>query len=499
MGSKQKVIKGVAWTIIVNLVNAIYGFISVPILIGYFGKAEYGLIGLAMSINVYLQLMDMGFSSTNVRFFSNWLAQNNESKVKKAFSTSISFYLCIGLVNAVILFFIALFSHEIFNVDENQNIILKKLIYILCFSAFCSWLLSCFEQLVKATENVDWIQRIILMTKVLMIVALFVTIYGRISIYSYFMLTCLATLSSIPFMLFKIKKELQYISFVPKFDKILFKEMLPYCMNIFSFSLFQFSFYHLRPVFLGMQGTVESVADYRILNAIIGVVSMFGGTFLNVLLPTSAKVVAQENKEAYYRIAYNGTKYVTIIISFCCFGIMTIAPELLMLYVGDQYLYLIPWLNIWLLCTLGTHNQAISSLILSGSDIRAITYNSVVASCLGLLTCWFLIPYFQIGGTIISFLIYLIIQLGFYYGYYWKYKMNIDSWKVFSKSFFPYVFCGCIIFILSKFIPKMDSIYISVFVKGIIFMLSYCILTWILINDEDKNFINGIFKRQHER
>ena len=73
MGSSNKVVSGVFWSTIVNVVNGIYGFISVPMLIDYFGKSEYGLIGLAMSINVYLRLMDMGFNSTNLRFFSNWL------------------------------------------------------------------------------------------------------------------------------------------------------------------------------------------------------------------------------------------------------------------------------------------------------------------------------------------------------------------------------------------------------------------------------------------
>ena len=73
MSSSNSIIKGVYWTTILNVVNAVYGFISVPLLINHFGKSEYGIIGLAMSVNVYMQLMDLGFNSTNVRFFSSWL------------------------------------------------------------------------------------------------------------------------------------------------------------------------------------------------------------------------------------------------------------------------------------------------------------------------------------------------------------------------------------------------------------------------------------------
>ncbi len=62
MGSTKKIINGAIWTTLMNVVNSLYGFIAIPILINFFGKEQYGLIGLAMSINVYMNLMDMGFN-----------------------------------------------------------------------------------------------------------------------------------------------------------------------------------------------------------------------------------------------------------------------------------------------------------------------------------------------------------------------------------------------------------------------------------------------------
>ncbi len=74
MGSSSKKIgKGLIWTVAYNIISALYGFISVPLLISHYGKDEYGLIGLALSINVFMQLMDLGFNNTNIRFYSIWL------------------------------------------------------------------------------------------------------------------------------------------------------------------------------------------------------------------------------------------------------------------------------------------------------------------------------------------------------------------------------------------------------------------------------------------
>lgn len=500
MGSSKKVVSGVAWSTVVNIVNALYGFIAVPILISHFGKAEYGLIGLAMSVNVYMNLMDMGLNSTNVRFFSTWLTKNENAKLYRGFQTSLSFYSIIGLINSVVLLAVAYFSDTIFNVTQAQDEVLRHLFYILAVAAFCQWFSSCFDQLIKATENIAWLQKRTLLTKILMMSVLVATVLWDWSIELYFALTTLSQLAIIPLSIEKIREQVPFVSFLPKWDKSSFREILPYSLNIFSFSLFQFSFYNLRPVFLGIQGTVESVADYRILNGIINIVTMLGGAFTGILLPSTAKIVASHNETAYYRVAYDGTKYISILICFCCFGMMTVGAEVLTLYVGESYLYLIPWFNLWLLCTLGTHNQAISSLILAGSDIRAISYNSIFASISGLTVSWFLIPYYQIGGVCIAFAVYCLIQLLFFYVYYWPRRMHLDSLKIFSGCFFPNVVMGFVAMLLAKYgigyVWNMENTWERFFVEGITFTVVYVALIYAFaINSKDKAFfLNLIVK-----
>ena len=329
-----------------------------------------------------------------------------------------------------------------------------------------------------------------------MVIVLASTVIFDFSIELYFILTCLAQLSIVPMSIGMIRKQLPYISFTPKWDKQSFKEMLPYCMNIFSFSLFQFSFYNLRPVFLGMQGSVESVADYRILNGIIGIVTMLGGAFIGILLPSTSKVVANHDKEAYYRVAYDGTKYISILICFCCFGMMSVGTEVLTLYVGKSYLYLIPWFNLWLLCTLGTHNQAISSLILSGDDIRAISYSSIMASVVGLILSWVLIPKYQIGGVCIAFLVYSIIQLIFYYCYYWPVKMKISSTIVLFKCFLPYALLGAILYYCVQWLHFSNKPFVEFLIKGFSFAILFIVLTIVIMNKNDKEFFLKIIKRK---
>ena len=496
MGSSNKIAQGVAWTTIVNIVNGVYGFVSVPILIAYFGKSDYGLIGLAMSVNVYLRLMDLGFNATNIRFFSNWLAKQDYHNVKRLFQTSLSFYGCLGLLNALVLLVISLFSDRIFNVSTEQNVIIRHLFYILAISAFVSWYTSCFDQLVKAHEYVGWTQKMTLLPKAVQIVILVLTVTVGFTIEWYYALTAFSMFLIIPFMIWKIRVLCPYITFRPSFDRKVFKEVLPYSLNIFSFGLFQFSILNLRPVFLGIQSTPESITDYRILDGVVRIVIMLGGAFMGVFLPSATKVVARHDKDSYDRVAYQGTRFISIAICFCCFGMISVVPEILTAYVGKEYLYLSFWLDLWLLATLASHNQAISSLILAGSDIRAITYSTIFASVVGLITCWYLIPKYDVGGTVLAYCMYCLIQIVFYYCYYWPKVMKIDSAKVFRLSFSPYMCAGALIGIALRYLPIDSNVWSVLLLKGGMFSLLFVGITYLLLDKKDKQFVYSIIAKK---
>lgn len=495
MGSSIQIAKGIVWTIIYNVVNGIYGFISVPILIAFFGKSEYGLIGLAMSVNVYLRLMDLGFNSANVRFFSNWLVKREYDKVNRLFQTSLSFYGLIGFFNALLLILLSFFSDSIFNVTYSQAIIVKHLFYILAISALISWFTSCFDQLIAANEEVGWTKKISLLPKLLQMVILFLTVVFHFSIECYYAFTAFSLFVVIPFMINKIKNLCPFVSFKLHFYWNTFKEVIFYSLNIFSYGIFQFSVSYLRPLFLGIESTPDSIAEYNVLNGIIGIVLLLGGTFMGVVLPSASKVVAQGDVVAQNKIAYRGTKYISITLCLCCFVMMSVVPELLTAYVGTDYLHLTFWLDLWLISTLSAHNQAISSLILAGTDIKAITLCTIVSSILSLLLCWYLIPIYDVGGTVIAYLTYCLIQILFYYMFYWPKILKLNSRKIFLNSFLPYAIVGAAIALALRNVTLSMSVWPSLIIKGVFFFVTYFILTFAIIDREDKTYFLSLIKR----
>lgn len=491
----NKIFSGAVWGALVNIVNAIYGFIAAPLLISYFGKSDYGLIGLASSINGYMALMDMGLNSTNVRFFSVWLAKGDNIRVKKLMQSCTAFYCIVGLINSLVLITVYFYTDKIFNITPEQDVILKQILIVLSCMAVVNWYTSCFGQLISATENVAWVQKRNLATKVLMVVVLFLTIKYKFTLIQYVLAFHCVGLLILPATIRKVLRVAPFVSFMAKFDWKTFKEILPYSLNIFSFSIFQFSFFNLRTVFLGMQSTPAAITEYNVMNSLVGLAGIISGIFMGTLLPSSSRVVAQGDTTKYYQIAYQGTKFISVSLCFCSFGLMTIDYDLIMVYVGSSFRHLIPWLNIWLFFLLGNHNQCISSLILAGADVRAISRISAFSSVIGLVAAWFLIPYYGAGGPVLALCAYTTSQILFYWIYYWPKKMNINSWKVISESLLPYIIIGGAITGILTYIPHFENHWYNIFIFGSTFVVLYLILTYILFNKEDKAFIQEMIKR----
>ena len=496
MGSANKAFSGMVWSVVVNLVNAVYGFVATPLLIRYFGRTEYGIIALATSVNAYMALMDMGLSSTNVRFFSNWIAKGDSEKVKKLMQTCTAFYGVIGIINAVVLIIVSFFSDRVFNVTLEQDVILKQLLWILSVTAIINWYTSCFGQLISATENVAWVQKRTLVTKLLMVVAVTLTLTLKFTIVQYFIAITIAGLALLPATIRKAKKEAPYVSLRAKFDWSTFKTILPYSLNIFSFGIFQFSYHNLKTVILGMQGTVAAVTDNGVMASIAGLVSMVGGVFIGALLPASSRIVARGDEENFNRVAYKGTHYLTMILCFCAFGLMSIDKDLMMVYVGEDFMHLIPWLNIWLFLTITGNVSCISSLILAGTKLRPLTISSAVACIAALAACWFAVPRFQAGGVVIAMVVYNLVQQVFYYFYLWPKMLGIKSWKIFVRTDIPFIALGGLLVLLLNYIPHLDNHWINIFLFGGALALLFIISCCFILKKEDRDYIISLLKKK---
>ena len=89
------------WTTLSKILNAFWGVVSIPLLLGVYGKSDYGILAVATACNGYMHLLDLGMNTGAVRFYSQWKALRNFDTIYKVARTNITFYLIIAIINSL--------------------------------------------------------------------------------------------------------------------------------------------------------------------------------------------------------------------------------------------------------------------------------------------------------------------------------------------------------------------------------------------------------------
>ncbi|MCD7973949.1 MAG: polysaccharide biosynthesis C-terminal domain-containing protein [Candidatus Azobacteroides sp.] len=262
--------------------------------------------------------------------------------------------------------------------------------------------------------------------------------------------------------------------------------------------IFQFTATQSRPLILSIFSNEGAgiLADYRVIEVFPIFIISLGGMLISILLPKTSQAVQQNDQITIERIAYQGTKYTSILVSSLCFPIILNAADLLTLYVGESYKHLAIWLGLWVFTlTLFLHNTPVASLILATGKTKMLVYSSAIACIVSVLINAILCNNFGVGSAVIGYLVYIIIQLLFYYLYINNKILNLNSFKIFKNFIFP-TFLGIIIAIPIHFITfcKEYSV-IGIIIKTIIWLFSYYMLLF-FTNTVDKKKITSIIKKK---
>src|SRR6185312_1588404 len=119
------------WVVVAKMSDATVKFFTIPLMLHYFGKDNYGILILAISTNAYMDLLDMGINTGAIKYFSQWIGEKKYALIHTVSRTSMSFYLIIGIINSLILLLLAVFGKHLFNITELQFLVLRKMFLIL--------------------------------------------------------------------------------------------------------------------------------------------------------------------------------------------------------------------------------------------------------------------------------------------------------------------------------------------------------------------------------
>ena len=178
------------WSTLSKVLNAIFGFVSVPLLLGLYGKAEYGLLSIATACNGYMHLMDLGMNTGAVKFFAQWEAEGKRELIYRVARTNITFYFIISIVNIIGLLILAFCGEPLFSVTHEQFVQLRYCFYILALFSSVSWINTVYNQLLTAYKKVSYTMQVQCVQVVLKgLLITYVLLFGLSLIEYFFYLT----------------------------------------------------------------------------------------------------------------------------------------------------------------------------------------------------------------------------------------------------------------------------------------------------------------------
>lgn len=477
------------WSTVSRVLSAIVGFFTVPLLLGLYGKADYGILALATSCNGYMHLLDLGMNTGAVKFFSQWKAEGKVDLIHKVSGTNMTFYLIISAINILLLLLLAAFGEPLFNITHDQFITLRQCLIILAIFNVFSWETTPFQQLLQADKQIAFTMKIQTVTQILKLLLVGLTIFLKLRLTTYFFfLTAIIAILIIPYII-KCRRDKLILSLKPQTYWKEFKVVLTFSLAIFALGLFQATATQSRPIILSIFANDGAgvIAEFRIVEVFPNFIIMLSGVFGGIFLPKTSEMVANNDQNVIEKFAYKWTRLTTIVVNVLCFPFIIGANNVLSAYVGCQYSYLAIWLIIWILTVLWQmHTTPGSALVLAYGKTKLLVRVTAFNCILSILINCALSKSLGVGSAIVAYGIYVLLQVSLYYIYFYRKLLNLSRLKLFLDFLYPtliaiasLLLCILIPFDKISFWNNNRFYHLSMFVvKSVCWFIPYAIMVF---------------------
>ncbi|MFC3884672.1 lipopolysaccharide biosynthesis protein [Bacillus songklensis] len=478
-------------------INALVGFIYVPLLIFFLGKDEYGLYQIMGSILVYLSLFDFGLSNTVTRYYSKYLALKDEKGGENLLAISTIIYLVLTLVlifAGTILYF---FIDDIYSgtLTTSELITSQKMYIIILFNVSITISTAVFKSIIEAHEKFVFLKGLSILQTIIrpiVVLAVFsIESSALILVIIEAFINIVAVAIKIFYTLNKLKVKIKF-SF---WDKPLFKEMIRFSFFVFITAIMDQLFWRSDQLILGAVSGTSEVAIFSIASQIVSLYMALSIAMSGVFLPNVTKRVmnhASNSELSELFIKIGRIQYLllgAVLIGFILYG-----QEFITIWVGEGFrksyyitlIIMIPFTidliqNIGLTILQAKNLYSFRALVFLGMAIIKVAVSIPVANYYGGIGTAFV--------TGVSFLIGNGLIMNIYYNK--EIGLDIYSfWKAISKLSIPLLFA----YGIGKFIDliSIGTPILTLLIKLALFIIVYIFLIFNLgMNQYEKGLIKG--------
>ena len=503
MLSKNEIKFGMVLSYAQTFISVIISLVYTPAMLSLLGKSEYGLYNIAATLVSYVTLLNMGFSSSYIRFYTRDKATGDERAVARTNGLFCTVFIAIGVLALISGFILIGFVKIIFGTGLTDPEIAKAKVIMVILTVSTAYDLgtSIFSSIVIAHEKFIFHKTVNLIKTVLSPSITWVLLLMGYKSIAMALVTALLTIIADTFYFIYCFKKLKIKVDMRKPQVKQLKEVAVFSGFIAITIIVDQVNWSIDKIILGRFWGTAYTAVYSVAATVQSLYTQMSTAVSNVFVPRINKLVAEKNKNKELN---------DLFIKIGKMQAMVLLPILLgFIFLGKSFIHL------W---TPGGYDEAyyIAVMLMTASTVpyvqnigitiqmaknkhkfRALLYlgMAVVNLIISIVLCK---QYGAIGvaiGTVISLVVCNGIIMNIYY--HRAIGLNMFAfWKSMAK-FLPtllvLVVYGCL---LNKFVSTEG--FTRFIISGVVFCIIYAVMAWttLLTKDERSNIVLKFCKRR---
>lgn len=502
MSESRQLKLGIIISYMQTAVGVLISLIYTPVMLNMLGKSEYGLYNIAATTISYVNLLNMGFSSSYVRFYSKDRVSGDDEKIARTNGLFCIVFTVIGilaLAAGVILtsccefiFGTGLSSAEYVKVKTIMVILTVSTAYNLATSVFSSIIIAherfVFHKAVNLIKSICspaliWI---LLMLGYRSVMMAFVTAVLTIAADTFYLIYC--------FKVLKIKVNLSN----PSMSQL--KEISAFSGFIaLSVAVDQIN-WSVDKILLGRMWGAAYTAVYSVASTIHTLYMQLSTAVSNVFIPRVNCIVAEKrSRDELTDLFIKIGRIQTIVLLPILLGFVFFGQAFLNLWTPAGYdeVYVIALLLLSSSTVPYIQNIGVSIQTAQNKHkFRAVIYAVIAMVNLGLSII--LCRYFGAVGCAVGTAISLIIGNGFIMNIYYHKSIGINIIKFWKSiaGFLPVALIVSAVGMLIMLFVPMDS-WLQLILWGMAFCAVYAVVLWLIVmNREEKGMVLSFAKNK---
>lgn len=331
---------GILLSYINIILQAVVGFLYVPILLYFIGASEYGLYQLIGSLIAYFSIMDFGLTATVTRFYSRYKAFNEYQNMENILAIALGAYSIIAVlavcVGSIAYYFIddifasSMASYEIIKAKELYLLLLINIVLTLLGMLFKAIINS--HQKFLFLKGLDTIQFLIQPILVVFILSKYPSAYSVALVQTFLNCTLICARIYYCFKKLHIKIQFHY------WNHELYIDFRRLALSVFTVAIIDQIFWKTNQIILGVIRGTFDVAVYSLASLIYMNYMALSLAISGVYLPHITELVAKDSSiEELSKLFIQIGRWQYYVLALVTTGFIIFGQQFISIWAGDNF------------------------------------------------------------------------------------------------------------------------------------------------------------------